>query len=48
MSDTQNDQQIDSQFQEWWNDAVHWTKKDKWKPAVQDYLDFEYMKPSHE
>ena len=48
MADTKHDQQIDSNFLEWWNEAVHYTKKDKWKPAVQDYLDFEYLEASNE
>jgi hypothetical protein len=48
MADTKHDQQIDSNFLEWWNEAVHYTKKDKWKPAVQDYLVFEYLEASNE
>ena len=48
MIDTKDDQEIDSSYEEWWDEAVHHTRRKQWKPAVQDYLTYEYLKASHE
>jgi hypothetical protein len=48
MSGKHDQEQIDGNYQEWWDKNVHHKTMEKWRPAVQAYLDFEYLKPTHE
>jgi len=38
----------DPNFKDWWNESIHWKTRDKWKPALEDYLDFHNIPVTHE
>ena len=48
MTEHAEQDQINSNYADWWDETVHFTKKDKWKPAVQDYFDYHDIPYSHE
>jgi len=48
MSSKHDQKHIDSNYQEWWDQTVNPKTMEKWKPAVQAYLDFYYLNPNNE
>ena len=48
MNETNEHDQINSHYASWWDKAVHYTTREKWKPAVQDYFDFHQIPYNHE
>ena len=48
MTETGEQDQISSHYAEWWNKTIHYTTREKWKPAVQDYFDYHQIPYNHE
>ena len=48
MNNEREQDKIDDNYHKWWDEVVHHKTREKWMPAVQDYLDLTYMEPSHE
>jgi len=48
MNKKQDEQQIDSNYERWWDETVHYKTKEKWKPAVEDLFDFHNIPVIHE
>ena len=48
MDNEHDKEHIDTKYEDWWDLNVHFKIREKWLPAVQDYLSFTYMEPSHE
>ena len=48
MAEANTDQQIDTHYQEWWDETIHYKIKDKWRPAVQEYFDYHAIPLTHE
>ena len=48
MADKGNEQHITSHYKEEWDENVHYTVKNRWKPAVKDYFNFHGIPYTHE